>query len=92
MYDACICVLSVQKHGRERQFLCKCSFLEIYKEVITDLLNPAATRLHIREDAKTGMYVEGLSETVVVSGMLFTRVYFYAWPSCQLLAHEMPLR
>lgn len=59
----------LQKEGCERHFLCKCSFLEIYKEVITDLLNPAATWLQIREDSKTGTYVEGLSEHVVASGM-----------------------
>lgn len=63
-------VLLVQRAGRERVFLCKCNFLEIYKEVITDLLNPAATRLHIREDAKSTTYVEGLSETIVSTGML----------------------
>ena len=60
----------MQRQGRERGFLCKCSFLEIYQETITDLLNPAATRLQIREDAKTGTYVEGLSEAAVASGTL----------------------
>lgn len=60
----------LQREGREVCFLCKCSFLEIYKEVITDLLNPAATRLQIREDFKRGIHVEGLVEEVVTSGTL----------------------
>ncbi len=62
-----VCVVS-QREGRQVCFLCKCSFLEIYKEVITDLLNPAATRLHIREDLQQGVHVEGLSQETVTSG------------------------
>jgi len=62
-----VCVVK-QREGREVCFLCKCSFLEIYKEVITDLLNPAATRLHIREDLQQGVHVEGLLEETVTSG------------------------
>ncbi|DBB10050.1 TPA: hypothetical protein ACH3X3_001638 [Trebouxia sp. C0006] len=60
-------VQSKQREGREVCFLCKCSFLEIYKEVITDLLNPAATRLHIRENLQQGVHVEGLSQETVTS-------------------------
>lgn len=41
---------------------CRCSFLEIYNEIILDLLNPVAANLQIREDAKRGCYVDGLSE------------------------------
>ncbi|XP_074343871.1 kinesin-like protein KIN-12D [Apium graveolens] len=41
---------------------CKCSFLEIYNEQITDLLDPSSTNLQLREDTKTGVYVENLSE------------------------------
>ena len=57
-----------QREGQEVRFICRCSFLEIYKEVITDLLNPAATRLQIREDFKRGIYVEGLHEHITSSG------------------------
>eukprot|EP00803_Ostreobium_quekettii_P005948 evm.model.scf_213EXC.2 EVM.evm.TU.scf_213EXC.2 scf_213EXC:40552-44200(-) len=49
------------------QYTCTCSLLEIYNEMITDLLNPAggSTNLQLREDITTGVYVEGLSvETV----------------------------
>uniref|UniRef100_A0A251V7A9 Putative kinesin motor domain-containing protein n=2 Tax=Helianthus annuus TaxID=4232 RepID=A0A251V7A9_HELAN len=41
---------------------CKCSFLEIYNEQITDLLDPSSTNLHLREDVKKGVYVENLTE------------------------------
>ena len=57
-----------QREGQEVRFICRCSFLEIYKEVITDLLNPAATRLQIREDFKRGIHVEGLIEHITSSG------------------------
>jgi len=40
----------------------KCSYLEIYKEVIIDLLNPQAENLHLREDTKKGVHVENLME------------------------------
>ncbi|KAL0036686.1 hypothetical protein WJX79_005705 [Trebouxia sp. C0005] len=67
-------VQSKQKEGREVCFLCKCSFLEIYKEVITDLLNPTATRLHIREDLQQGVHVEGLLEQTVTSTQAVMRL------------------
>ncbi|KAK9077288.1 hypothetical protein SSX86_005625 [Deinandra increscens subsp. villosa] len=41
---------------------CKCSFLEIYNEQITDLLDPSSTNLQLREDVKKGVYVENLTE------------------------------
>ena len=46
-----------------------CSFLEIYNETITDLLNPSATNLQIREDTH-GCFVEYLTETEVLNGEL----------------------
>ncbi|XWS08439.1 hypothetical protein CRYUN_Cryun40dG0002600 [Craigia yunnanensis] len=44
------------------RFSCKCSFLEIYNEQITDLLDPSSTNLQLREDLKKGLYVENLME------------------------------
>jgi kinesin family protein 15 len=49
-------------------YCCKCSMLEIYNEVVTDLINPAGTNLQIREDIKRGCYVEDLSEHTVQNG------------------------
>lgn len=49
------------------KFLVRASFLQIYNEVISDLLKPERTNLTIREDKKKGVFVEGLSEWVVRS-------------------------
>ncbi|XP_024384201.1 kinesin-like protein KIN-12C isoform X3 [Physcomitrium patens] len=53
-----------RKHEK-LMFMCRCSFLEIYNEQITDLLEPTSTNLHMREDTRTGVYVENLSEVEV---------------------------
>ncbi|DBA86183.1 TPA: hypothetical protein ACH3X1_005692 [Trebouxia sp. C0004] len=63
-----------EREGREVCFLCKCSFLEIYNEVITDLFNPAVTRLHIREGLQQGVHVEGLLEQTVTSAQAVLRL------------------
>lgn len=49
-----------------REFLLRVSYLEIYNEVINDLLDPTGQNLRIREDAQ-GTYVEGVKEEVVLS-------------------------
>ncbi|PKA57479.1 Kinesin-like protein KIN12B [Apostasia shenzhenica] len=43
-------------------FQCRCSFLEIYNEQITDLLCPSQGNLQIREDVRTGVFVDFLTE------------------------------
>lgn len=43
------------------QYSCSCSLLEIYNETITDLLNPGATNLQLREDTTRGVYAEDLT-------------------------------
>ena len=45
----------------------RCSFLEIYKEVIQDLLNPSNQSLRIREEKNGSVYVQGLSDEYVSS-------------------------
>ncbi|KAF2289526.1 hypothetical protein GH714_036839 [Hevea brasiliensis] len=40
-------------HTPNREFLLRVSYLEIYNEVVNDLLNPAGQNLRIREDAQT---------------------------------------
>ena len=45
----------------------RCSFLEIYKEVIQDLLNPSNVNLRIREEKNGEVYVQGLSDEYVSS-------------------------
>lgn len=48
-------------------FMVRASYLQIYNEVISDLLRTERTNLHIREDKKKGVFVEGLSEWAVRS-------------------------
>mmetsp|Transcript_62364 Transcript_62364/g.167305 ORF Transcript_62364/g.167305 Transcript_62364/m.167305 type:complete len:591 (-) Transcript_62364:39-1811(-) len=53
--------------SERKKFLVRASYLQIYNEVISDLLKPDRTNLHIREDKRRGVFVEGLSEWVVRS-------------------------
>ncbi|XWS35217.1 hypothetical protein CRYUN_Cryun21dG0107100 [Craigia yunnanensis] len=56
------------KHAdKQLKYQCRCSFLEIYNEQITDLLDPNQRNLQIREDVKSGIYVENLTEEYVSS-------------------------
>ncbi|EEF32031.1 kinesin-like protein KIN-7K, chloroplastic isoform X2 [Ricinus communis] len=57
---------SIIQETPNREFLLRVSYLEIYNEVVNDLLNPAGQNLRIREDAQ-GTYVEGIKEEVVLS-------------------------
>ena len=57
-----------QDPAANARVLCRCSFLEIYNEAISDLLAPGAANLAVREDLRRGVYVEGLSEEVVSCG------------------------
>ncbi|KAA8536054.1 hypothetical protein F0562_028532 [Nyssa sinensis] len=59
-------VFSIIQDTPGREFLLRVSYLEIYNEVINDLLNPTGQNLRIREDAQ-GTYVEGIKEEVVLS-------------------------
>ncbi|KAI5424315.1 Kinesin-like protein KIN-12A [Lathyrus oleraceus] len=54
------------KHSDQQlNYQCNCSFLEIYNEQVTDLLDPSQRNLQIREDVKSGVYVENLTENQV---------------------------
>ncbi|GBG58634.1 hypothetical protein CBR_g34 [Chara braunii] len=67
-YNSCMFAYGQEEESRRHEqlrFNCKCSYLEIYNESITDLLDPTLTNLQIREDTKRGMYVESLSEKPV---------------------------
>uniref|UniRef100_A0A7I4DZD3 Kinesin motor domain-containing protein n=1 Tax=Physcomitrium patens TaxID=3218 RepID=A0A7I4DZD3_PHYPA len=54
-----------QRKDENLKFMTKCSFLEIYNEQITDLLEPTSTNLQMREDVRKGVYVENLTEVEV---------------------------
>lgn len=53
--------------SKNREFLLRVSYMEIYNEIITDLLNPKSTNLKIRENVNGEILVEKLTEKVVTS-------------------------
>ena len=52
------------QHGR---FLLRASFLQLYRENLSDLLAPEGGALALREDPHRGVFVEGLTEVAVRS-------------------------
>ena len=44
-----------------------CSILEIYKETLYDLLGEEKSFLKIKQNARTGIYVEGLTQISIAS-------------------------
>ncbi|KAI4988618.1 hypothetical protein ZWY2020_035858 [Hordeum vulgare] len=71
------------------KYNCKCSFLEIYNEQITDLLDSSSTKLQLREDTRVGVYVENLTKrevtcvsdiiTLLMQGSVNRKVYMIHW-------------
>lgn len=57
----------IREHIDEVQFKVTVSFLQIYLEVINDLLDPDNLNLHVREDPRSGIFVDGLSQQTVMS-------------------------
>ena len=53
--------------SQNREFLLRVSYMEIYNEIITDLLNPKQSNLRIRENTDKEISVEKLTEKVVTS-------------------------
>ena len=51
----------------KKTFMVRASYLQIYNEVISDLLRTDRKNLQIREDKNRGVFVEGLSEWAVRS-------------------------
>ncbi|KAL2476030.1 Kinesin motor family protein [Abeliophyllum distichum] len=54
-------------NGKQINYQCRCSFLEVYNEKIGDLLDPTQRNLEIKDDEKIGFYVENLTEEYVTS-------------------------
>eukprot|EP01006_Ploeotia_vitrea_P045200 TRINITY_DN66919_c7_g2_i2.p1 TRINITY_DN66919_c7_g2~~TRINITY_DN66919_c7_g2_i2.p1 ORF type:complete len:683 (+),score=401.25 TRINITY_DN66919_c7_g2_i2:24-2072(+) len=52
----------------DREFVLRVSYMEIYNEIVNDLLAPENTNMRIREDRRKGVFVEGLKEDVVMTG------------------------
>ncbi|OMJ82018.1 hypothetical protein SteCoe_17403 [Stentor coeruleus] len=53
--------------SKDRNYTVKISYLEIYNEIVRDLINPSSTCLDIREDPDKGIMVSGLSELIASS-------------------------
>eukprot|EP00698_Gefionella_okellyi_P005550 TRINITY_DN15058_c0_g1_i1.p1 TRINITY_DN15058_c0_g1~~TRINITY_DN15058_c0_g1_i1.p1 ORF type:complete len:1261 (-),score=433.54 TRINITY_DN15058_c0_g1_i1:71-3853(-) len=49
------------------QYTIKCSFLEIYREQVRDLLNPKNSNMRVRESPTRGVWVEDLTEEYISS-------------------------
>ena len=56
--------VEIQKFQGQREYQVSMSYLEIYNELIRDLLVPTGTFLELREDAKGTIQVAGLSELI----------------------------
>lgn len=54
-----------QNESENSKYVVKISYLQIYTEIISDLLKPERRHLAIREDKEKGVFVENLSEWVV---------------------------
>ncbi|CAG9335929.1 unnamed protein product [Blepharisma stoltei] len=51
--------------SKRREFTILVSYLEVYNEIINDLLDPGSINLRIREDPTEGYFVSGLKQLVV---------------------------
>lgn len=74
------CIRAEEEQDAEngREFLCKCSYVEIYNETIFDLLEAtgsAANTCNLREDIKRGVYIEGAREEIINSPSEAYEVY-----------------
>lgn len=54
----------IERNTDNREYLVRVSFVEIYNEVVTDLLNPKAGAIRIRESRERGVFVESQEEIV----------------------------
>lgn len=64
----------IRNDKAETEYVVKCSFLEIYKEVVRDLLNPKNDNLKVRETPAKGVWVDDLSEEVIYEMYWYCRI------------------
>ncbi|RZB66979.1 kinesin-like protein KIN-12F isoform X1 [Glycine soja] len=53
--------------GKQFNYQCRCSFLEIYNQQIGDLLDPTQRNLEMKDGSKNALYIENLTEEYVTS-------------------------
>lgn len=51
--------------NKKTQFMVRASYVQIYNEIVSDLILCDRNNLQIREDKKRGVFVDGLSEWAV---------------------------
>jgi centromeric protein E len=57
----------MEDQSSHREFILRCSYLELYNEVLTDLLDSqSGKKLTIKEDSQRNVSVQGLTEHVVM--------------------------
>lgn len=61
------CFDSIQDSFRDREFLIRVSYLEVYNEQIKDLLSTEPTQIKIQYDTKLGTILSGVKEQVVLN-------------------------
>ncbi|XP_047668229.1 kinesin-like protein KIF15-A isoform X3 [Tachysurus fulvidraco] len=79
----------VEKSAGAKNFLCKCSFIEIYNEQIFDLLDSASASLFLREDIKKGVFVEGAVEKYAASAAEAYQVLSMGWRNRRVASTSM---
>uniref|UniRef100_A0A3P9J347 Kinesin family member 15 n=1 Tax=Oryzias latipes TaxID=8090 RepID=A0A3P9J347_ORYLA len=79
----------VEKSAKSKNFLCKCSFIEIYNEQIYDLLDTASASLFLRENIKKGVFVEGAVEKFVSSAAEAYQVLSTGWRNRRVASTSM---
>ncbi|KAK0143351.1 Kinesin-like protein KIF15-A [Merluccius polli] len=79
----------VERSGKSKSFLCKCSFIEIYNELIYDLLDSASASLFLRENIKKGVFVEGAVEKFVTSAAEAYQVLSMGWRNRRVASTSM---
>ncbi|KAJ6653873.1 hypothetical protein lerEdw1_008621 [Lerista edwardsae] len=78
-----------EKAGAGKNFLCKCSFIEIYNEQIFDLLDSASAGLPLREHVTKGVFVFGAVEQVLTSAAEAYQVLKTGWRNRRVASTSM---
>mmetsp|Transcript_13963 Transcript_13963/g.13568 ORF Transcript_13963/g.13568 Transcript_13963/m.13568 type:complete len:109 (-) Transcript_13963:1603-1929(-) len=58
---------SIEKYTSERDYKLKISYIEVYNELIKDLLNDRGDPLDLREDSVKGICVSGVTEIMTTN-------------------------